>query len=91
MQLDLIALDSIAPGVHAMNYIKSIGVLWEVAVPVPLIEAWWFCGCTNLPDPLPACLSVSSHTTERITTLGYTIKSKPTGEQAARRVSQGAE
>jgi hypothetical protein len=57
-----------------MNYMKLIGVSWEIAVPVPLVEAWWFCECKNMPDPLPTCLSVSSHTTEKITTLGYPIK-----------------
>ena len=63
-------LNTEAPGVHPMDYMKEIGVAWEVAVPVPLADAWWFCECSHLPCPLPHCLEISNAPTESIITFG---------------------
>jgi hypothetical protein len=70
LKLWLQDLDTEAPGCHPMDYMKLIGVGWETAISVPLADAWWFCECRNIPDPLPHCLEVSDCPTETIITFG---------------------
>ena len=70
LKLWLQDLNTEAPGVHPMNYMDQIGVSWETAVSVPIADAWWFCGCRNLPDPLPHCLEISNAPAEMIITFG---------------------
>lgn len=57
---------------HPMLYIKSLGIEWESATSCSLADAWWFCGCTHLPDPLPHSIDVVSTPTDMIHTFGDT-------------------
>ena len=43
---------------HAQNVMKRLGIRYQHATPQSLGDQWWFWNCTNVPDPLPDCLSL---------------------------------
>ncbi|CAM8556397.1 hypothetical protein SPM19_11825 [Enterobacter hormaechei subsp. xiangfangensis] len=43
---------------HAMNVIKELNITYRAVVPQPLGECWIFYGCENIPEQLPASVSV---------------------------------
>lgn len=35
---------------------RKLGITYEHATPQSIADCWWFWGCKNVPDPLPAAL-----------------------------------
>lgn len=44
---------------HALDVIKELNVVYRAGVPQYLGECWIFYGCENIPEQLPACVTVS--------------------------------
>lgn len=42
----------------APEVMESLGIKWEEAHPQPVFAEWKFCGCTNVPEVLPAYVRV---------------------------------
>jgi len=43
---------------HAQEYMRKLGITYEHATPQSIADCWWFWGCRNVPDPLPAALKI---------------------------------
>ena len=43
---------------HAQEYMRNLGITYELATPQSIADCWWFWNCKNVPDPLPAALRV---------------------------------
>jgi hypothetical protein len=43
---------------HAQEYMRKLGITYELATPQSIADCWWFWNCKNFPDPLPAALRV---------------------------------
>jgi hypothetical protein len=72
IRLDLQAMDE-ETTLHPQLYVQSLGIKWVSATPCIMVDAWWFCECSNLPDPLPPSITIDDRPAERIRTLGYTF------------------
>lgn len=46
-------------GPHAQLKMKELGIKYQLATPQSMGDQWWFWNCENVPDPLPAFLSVA--------------------------------
>ena len=42
--------------VHAQEFMETMGIAYQHAVPQSMFDSWWFFNCENIPDPLPDCL-----------------------------------
>lgn len=42
---------------HAVVVMRSLGIGYTLAVPQSLGDAWWFLGCTDVPETLPSFLT----------------------------------
>lgn len=43
---------------HAQEYMRKLGITYELATPQSIADCWWFWNCKDVPDPLPAALRV---------------------------------
>lgn len=43
---------------HPQQLMRDLGITYKLAVPQSMGGCWWFFGCENVPDYLPACLSL---------------------------------
>lgn len=45
---------------HPQEVMRDLGITYQHATPQSIGDQWWFWNCENLPDPLPAFLSVAN-------------------------------
>jgi hypothetical protein len=53
-----LSLDLYEVECHAQEYMRKLGITYEHATPQSIADCWWFWGCRNVPDPLPAALRI---------------------------------
>tara|TARA_R110002126_G_scaffold205608_3_gene352934 strand:+ start:207 stop:455 length:249 start_codon:yes stop_codon:yes gene_type:complete len=39
---------------HPQKEMKELGITYKMAVPQTMYDCWWFLGCENVPENLPA-------------------------------------
>lgn len=44
--------------IHAQQYMRDLGITYEIAVPQSICDQWWFFNCKNVPPKLPEELSI---------------------------------
>lgn len=42
---------------HAQAVIKELGISYVFAIPQSIADQWWFLGCNNVPEALPAFIT----------------------------------
>lgn len=42
---------------HAQEVMRELGIEYTYAVPQSIFDCWWFLGCTDVPDELPAFIT----------------------------------
>jgi hypothetical protein len=42
---------------HAQTVMRELGIIYKEAIPQSMADQWWFIGCSNVPEKLPAFLS----------------------------------
>ena len=52
--LDLYSLWESKNTNHPQKVINDLGITYKQAIPQSLGDQWWFIGCENIPEDLPA-------------------------------------
>lgn len=53
-----LSLDLYQVKCHAQEYMRKLGITYELATPQSIADCWWFWNCKNVPDPLPGGLKI---------------------------------
>jgi hypothetical protein len=43
---------------HAQEVMKELGINYQHAICIPMVDSWYFFNCTNLPEELPVFLKI---------------------------------
>lgn len=50
---------------HPQDVMRGLGITYAIATPQSIFDSWWFWGCENVPETLPAYLTPLKRTPEQ--------------------------